>query len=802
MKQRIVIPLVLSLIASLVSTARAEDVWEAFLTQRGALDLVREGRYVWVGTEGGVMRWDAEGTGVDASRYDVFLPQDGLAAVTVVSVAVDRHGTKWFAHSLPDIGVSILDSAGNWSVISSFDGLGLEAGRGVNVVRAFGDSVWVGTSSGATLFENRERKILLTEDDDGIVSDRILSIESSGGELWLGTDRGLTRYDRFGVRNYTMQTDSLPDNRINALAVDRNGKLWIGTDSGVGWIVDNEVVPVEGLIALRSLVVRDITFETDTGGEVIPWFATNNGPYRENIRFAQLSDGGQIGDPAQCNAILADEFGDVWLANGNRWIFDFDFFVQGWHQRRLPGLVTNFMSDLIIDKDGYVWTANFSNLDEKPDGDARNIHFYNGLAWTNINLPSYLELVVGAALDSAGNRWFCSRNTGADAGDRGNIFMLPAEFNTTPTADDFEYYNVAGDELGWDEGADPTYNIEVDPSGNVWGCVTRRGVAALDSLRDEQRWGVWTSNQFGGTCLHDDPFAAGVNAPSPVDITFTPDGRAWVALELSLVSVIDYGSSLDNPADDFCFDWGFQTSPIPNKQRIIRADPRGRVWFGTESGGLVRFDPADSTWAAYTSISTNGGLPDDRIRGIAFDRAGNTWVGTLGGGIGILRPDGETWLEPYRVESNSRRGSGLTSDDIQEIKIHLNEDDVEEVWIATWGGGVIRLIPDLNEVVDDGTDGPRPLTTAYPNPYRAGEEDRDGVAFMNVPVGGTVEIYTITGEFIEAIDGPADAVEAETLEPTWDLMNEENVPVASGVYFFTVRIDGALYQTGKIAYVR
>lgn len=794
MKNSMVIPVFAALIALTATAGHCQDVWEAFLTQREAVDVARDGRYVWLATAGGVLRWDTEGTGPETERFTVFLPQDGLGAVSVVSLAIDGRGNKWFAHSAPDVGVSLLDSAGNWSVVSSFDGLGLAPGRGVKVVHASSDSLWVGTSSGATLFENRERKILLTEDDDGILSDNILSIETFEGEVWLGTERGLSRFDLHGVRNYTAETDSLPDNRINALAVDPDGKLWIGTDTGIAWIVNDEVVPVEGLAVLQNFKIRDIAFEVGPLGEIIPWFATDNGPYRQSTRLALQTSGVLIGAPEETNAILVDESDDIWCANGNRWLFEFDHNQDAWINRRLTGMTTNFVSDLVIDKEGFVWTANYSNRDEKDNTDAKDIHLFNGDRWTNILVPRSLQQVVGVAVDSAGNRWFCSRNTESNPG---NLFMLPAAITSSVDSTDFTYFKLGGGPLNWPSGAQPSFNIEVDPFGNVWGLVTERGVAALDTLQDVQRWGTWTSPG----CLRDDEFAGGTFGPSVIDIAFTPDGRAWIALELSTSTIIDYGSSLDASTDDSCFDWDLGNSPIPNKLRTIRVDPRGRVWFGAADGGIAVFDPSDSTWVNYTRESTNGGLPDNRIRGIAFDRSGNTWIGTLGGGIGVLRSNGTTWLEPYKVETNRRRGAGLTTNDIQEIRPYVNDQGVEEIWIATWGGGVIRLVPDLSEPADEG-DETRPATIAYPNPYKAGEEDRDGIAFLNVPVGSVVDIYTLTGEFVKEINGPATAGEAAILEPEWDLSNDQNVPVASGVYLFAVRIDGALYQTGKIAYLR
>ncbi len=456
-------------------------------------------------------------------------------------------------------------------------------------------------------------------------------------------------------------------------------------------------------------------------------------------------------------------------------------------------MVTNFISDVVVDRAGYVWTSNADNLEFSPPGEQRGIHLFTGERWTNISPGKLSQTIVGVAVDSAGNRWFASRATEPTAG---NLLMLDASILTVPDSSDFVHYDIAAGALNSETGGQPAFNVEVDPLGNVWTVVTREGVAALDTLRDEQRWGVWTAPE----CLRLDDFT-GVLAPSVIDLAFTPDGRAWVALELSYATIIDYGASLDNGADDNCFHWRVNNSTIPNKLRTVRVDPRGRVWFGSASGGIAVFDPSDSTWVNYTRESTNGGLPNNQIRAIAFDRLGNTWVGTFGGGIGILQPDGRTWLEPYTVEANARRGSGLTSNDIQAIRIHVNDEDEEEFWIATWGGGVIRFVPDLSVTTGAGETS-RPDVIPFPNPYHSGEESRPGIVFPKTPVGGVIDIYTLTGEFVDEVTGPATEAEAVTLEPTWKLTNDRNVPVASGVYLFVVRVDGAIYQRGKIAYVR
>lgn len=770
--------------------AFAEDVWEAFLTQRDASALAREGRFVWIATNGGALRWDAEGTGSDASRYSLFLPQDGLASSLVTDVAVDQAGNKWFTHGDPDVGVSILSPDGTWKVIGSFDGLGLNPGKKSNVVYAAGDSVWIGTESGATLFINQRRDVLLTQDDDGLISDNVLSIVSRDGETWLGTDRGISRVNRFGIRNYQSNVDSLLRNeRINALAFGPDDRLWIATDDGINFIEDDEVTLDFAYRFLNNHVVRSIAFE-DSSGTFVPWFATDMGPYRRDELLAlQAGSRDPIGTPELSNEVMVDSFGDIWLANGDRWLFDYVPSEKAWRNRRVPGLVTNFIADIVVDKSGIVWTANAENIGLAPTGAARGLHMRQADGtWTNITvgrLSNESETITCVAVDSAGNRWFGSRFSGDVL--VGNLIKLPAEINTVPTALEFNYFNI---ETGALFPASPVFNLEIDEDGNKWTAITRQGVAVLGP--QEILWSSFRPED----CL---PPAEELG-DFPIDVAFTSDGRAWVALERGGVTVIDPGDLLD-PSDDVCEQILPDTpaeSPLPGSQRVIRVDRFDRVWIGTAEGGLYMYDTPADEWYAYTVVNSNGFLPDNRIRAIAFDSADRIWVGTFGGGLATLLPDLETWLEPYRVEDNVRRGSGITDNEIQSIYINKlgSPEGKDEIWIATWGGGVNKLIFDGETSVTVPTE--RPVVSPYPNPFRSAELSLSSIGFLNTPVGSTIEIYTLDGQPVTTLDGPQTE---GSPDPRWAFENDFNVQVVSGVYFFLIRLNGAIYQEGKIAYI-
>lgn len=119
---------------------------------------------------------------------------------------------------------------------------------------------------------------------------------------------------------------------------------------------------------------------------------------------------------------------------------------------------------------------------------------------------------------------------------------------------------------------------------------------------------------------------------------------------------------------------------IDKSIRSILQDKNGVYWFGTNGGGVYRYDPSVSLskgGKALTQFTVKDNLSKNQVQSIQEDKYGNIWLGTEGFGVSSF--DGQTlttFTNKENLQLNNGSGDGW--------KIEPND-----LWFNA-GGGVYR----------------------------------------------------------------------------------------------------------------
>lgn len=137
------------LLALAQSPARAMDGWTTYIRMVTCNAVLAQADTVWLATgEAGILRYLRS-----AARFEPITREpSGLASNAVTSLVFDRSGRLWAGTS--GKGASRLAASGaTWDLLNAFDGLPSDS---VTVLRADGDTVWIGTTRGIALWNGRQ----------------------------------------------------------------------------------------------------------------------------------------------------------------------------------------------------------------------------------------------------------------------------------------------------------------------------------------------------------------------------------------------------------------------------------------------------------------------------------------------------------------------------------------------------------------------------------------------------------------------------------------------------------------------
>ena len=281
--------------------------------------IYNDGKIVWVGTSGGVVRYDTRDDSFKLFDAHNGLLSNGMFFVGKIKgqIAVGTYGG----------GLSLLDEkSGKWKTYNIPEGLGDAFVYGV--ITASNGDIWIATWSGV----NRIR----------------------GGDL-----DNRRKWDLFTVEN---TKGGIPNDWIYGLAEGKNGDIWLATEGGMARFSNNTWENwnhAKGLGATYDRVKDDIAFKNDPG--------------KQSVHHAkQKQEMGLLGvdvayNPNYVVSLAVDRQGVVWAGTWGGGLSRFD--GKKWvSYTTTDGLPGNHVFMLHVDDKGQLWIGTNNGLTRWQDG--------------------------------------------------------------------------------------------------------------------------------------------------------------------------------------------------------------------------------------------------------------------------------------------------------------------------------------------------------------------------------------------------------------------------------------------------
>ena len=526
--------------------------------------------------------------------------------------------------------------------------------------------------------------------DQGMISPRILCmLEDKEGNLWFSSwGQGVSRYDGESFVHFT-DKEGLPDRFVNSMLEDRSGNLWFGTIAGVSCYDGVSFVHFTAKEGLSTDMVYAMV--EDNSGSL--WFGGDGGVTRYD-RGEDGADGATFTHYTvkeglasnNVSAMFADKSGNLWVGSWgqgvSRYTPDDDGTVGASFTTitEKEGLSSNGVRSIFEDKSGNLWFGHGSRGLTRYSTDTHGTGIGSFTHYT-VNEGLTHNYVTSITEDNGGKLWF---GTGAGA----NRFDPSANSGRGS----FTHFTA-------NEGLSHSMirTLMVDSSGNLWFGTDGGGVSRYDvrSHTEDHPVRSTTSATAGRPMAEEVRERSGINHFTAENGLFHDNilsvfedktGNMWFGTEGG--GVICYNPPKNGRGSATFSHYTKEQGLLNNSIQCITEDKNGDLWFATHGLGVSCYNPDDNRMGGptFTNYGNNTGLAFGNAFSIYADKSGNLWIGFWGGLVRMDPAKGGMRLGFTHFTDKD----GLSGDAV----LSIHEDKNGHLWFGTYQGGVSRYDPD------------------------------------------------------------------------------------------------------------
>lgn len=347
-------------------------VWKIFTnrSQINALLLSEDGKTLWVGTNGGLEKRNAQTGEIQLNLTNL----DGLPSNFVSDIISDAQGGLWIG-TQPDFdgeeyvggGLIHYDAYGQWQVFDT-ENSGLPNNAISSLLNDNQSGLWIGTREGGLAHYDAQGQWQIFDFwNSDLLSNTIETLFSDGQDgLWIGTYKGgLAHYAQNQWQVFDFENPVLPSNTIiletiTSLLDDGEDGLWVGTDNGLIhdskdqteiFNKDNSGLPNNWITTLLP----------DSQGGL--WIGTNGGGLVHYTGQGQWQVFNTENSNLPNNSITAfhlDNHGGLWVGTWKKGLAHYTAQGEIFNIGNLS-LPSNAVKTLLSDKQGGLWIGTYKD---------------------------------------------------------------------------------------------------------------------------------------------------------------------------------------------------------------------------------------------------------------------------------------------------------------------------------------------------------------------------------------------------------------------------------------------------------